>query len=184
MATYYFLGGGTAPTDWDDSTNWYDAPSGGTSGQTPTSTDIVVISSPVDTASSTTPTVNTTTIDNGGIITAIDLYSPDVTVQNGGKIGGFATVYGDVVCDTGGIIGHAGDLVYINGTLTFASTGQTESGISANIADVSGNIYITGSGYPVWPPLNPPAPPEPSGVVFVDAVTADPSPDQISFSGN
>ena len=45
-------------------------------------------------------------------------------------------------------------------------------------------IYITGSGYPVWPPLNPPAPPEPSGVVFVDAVTADLSPDQISSSGN
>lgn len=25
--------------------------------------------------------------------------------------------------------------------------------------------YITGSGYPVWPPLNPPAPPEPSGII-------------------
>jgi hypothetical protein len=150
MATYYFLGGGTAPTDWDDSTNWYDAPSGGTSGQTPTSGDDVVISSPVDTASSTTPTVNTTTIDSGGIITAIDLYSPEVTLQNGGKIGGFATVYGDVTCDNGGIIGHAGDLVYINGILSFAGTGQTESGISANIADVSGNIYITGSGPIDW----------------------------------
>ena len=25
--------------------------------------------------------------------------------------------------------------------------------------------YITGSGYPVWPPLNPPVPPDPSGVL-------------------
>jgi hypothetical protein len=28
--------------------------------------------------------------------------------------------------------------------------------------------YITGSGYPMWPPLNPPTPPDPSGVVILD----------------
>lgn len=33
--------------------------------------------------------------------------------------------------------------------------------------------YITGSGYPVWPPLNPPAPPEPSGVIFTDQTSSD-----------
>lgn len=38
-------------------------------------------------------------------------------------------------------------------------------------------VYITGSGYPVWPQLNPPVPPEPSGatsstgdVIFTDLI--------------
>lgn len=33
--------------------------------------------------------------------------------------------------------------------------------------------YITGSGYPAWPQLNPPTPPDPSGVVFIDQTSSD-----------
>ena len=35
--------------------------------------------------------------------------------------------------------------------------------------------YVTGSGYPVWPQVNPPIPPtpDPSGVVFSNYVTSD-----------
>jgi len=32
--------------------------------------------------------------------------------------------------------------------------------------------YITGSGYPMWPPLNPPTPPDPSGVVVLDQISS------------
>lgn len=45
-------------------------------------------------------------------------------------------------------------------------------------------VYITGSGYPVWPSLNPPSPPEFSGVLFTDTLTTDSGIGSVSFNSN
>lgn len=162
MATYYFLGGGIInPTDWNDTSNWYDAPSSGNNGYLPTNSDDVVILSDCNSNGGSTPTVNSLTIDNctfsitcsafsclvvnsavlDGNITMTS--SNQLTVTTSAKLGSGNTITGNVNCADGGIIGNSGS-VTITGNLTFGSTGTVDSNSSTN-AVVSGNLIIDAS---------------------------------------
>jgi hypothetical protein len=148
MATYYFLGGGSAPTDWDDGDNWYDAPSGGTNGTVPSSSDDAVISSPVDTASVGPPTILNMNIDSGGLVTTITIVCTNgCTVLNGGQIGDNATITGNVTCSTGGIIGYLSNPVTITGSLTFNNSGSTNNILIPNAICDSLILESTWTGF-------------------------------------
>lgn len=144
MATCYFLGGGI-PGDWNDSSNWYDAPSGGSSlVSIPSSTDDAVILAPVSVI--TSADINSLTIDTGGVVSNITIsVGGDVgncIVQNGGQIGDNATIYGFVTCAGGGIIGYNNLPVFIVGSLTFSNSGSTEFGSTAT-ADIVGALSFS-----------------------------------------
>lgn len=57
---------------------------------------------------------------------------------------------------------------------------QTRVACETKVVDIRGTqttdelaTYITGSGYPLWPSLNPPTPPETFSVLFTDGATSD-----------
>lgn len=135
MATYYFLNT-DLDEDWSNSNNWWDAPSGGSSGYSPTSSDDVVIMGYLTTISSGTADVANMTIEANVQITAT--VSGTCTVQNFGYLGDGGTINGNVVCTTDGTIGLNNLGATINGNLTFYNNGSTEN---------MGTIYVTGNLY-------------------------------------
>lgn len=147
MATYYFLGtSGAEPTDWNDTSNWYDAPSDGGNGYLPTSSDDVVISALVNTSSST-PTVNSMTIDTGGIVSISVNVTNTCSVLSGGRLAQ-GTLTGNVLCDNG-TVGYASGATggpSIIGNLTFINGGSTDADISYPIS-VDGNVYFNNGWY-------------------------------------
>lgn len=143
MATYYFLGGGSNPTDWGDTGNWYDAASGGTSGWTPTSSDDVIVLSEVDSDSGGIPEVNSLTID-GTIFSNIG-----ITVTAGFLVTNYAVVdtcsitgYGTVELGSTLSANSGSNLTYVTGDVTFANTGYSGGEFNTSYAQIYGNVYI------------------------------------------
>lgn len=134
MATYYFLNT-DLDEDWSNSNNWWDAPSGGSNGYSPTSSDDVVIMGLLSTVSGTASVANMIIESN---VTLTATVSGTCTVQNFGYLGDGGTINGNVVCTTDGTIGLNNAGATINGNLTFYNNGSTEN---------MGAVYVTGNLY-------------------------------------
>jgi len=138
MATYYFRG--SVDSNWDTPNNWWDDPSAGNQGFTPSSIDDAVILATLTTASSSTITVNSITINSGGSISGLSVpVVANVECANGGTIEplGVFTMTGDLLFSGSGstLNSSATDYIYIiTGNLSFSGTW-------------SGSVdYINGSG--------------------------------------
>jgi len=130
MAILYFLGGGSAPTDWDDGNNWYTAQSGGTNGVVPTSTDEAVILNTVNMNDGSPASVSNLTIGAGGLLAIITVtVTGSCSIVDGGQAGDNATINGSVTC-AGGVIGYMGNPLIVSGSLTFVGSASTEIGTS------------------------------------------------------
>jgi hypothetical protein len=138
MATYYFLNTDT-DEDWANSNNWWDAPSGGNSGYTPSTGDDVVILGTLSQVSSGSASVANATVEGVNLSSITLTVSGTCTIQNSGYFGDGATLYGNMICSTNGYVGinSSGGTIY--GDLTFQNNGSTDNITSCT---VYGNLYF------------------------------------------
>jgi hypothetical protein len=133
MATYYFL---NTDNDGDpaNTNNWWDAPTGGTNGHDPLTTDDIVVLAEMGGLGIT---VNNMTIEAN--FNGLAIVLGVCTIQNGGYFGDGGTINGNVICSTNAYIGINGDGGTINGDLTFQNNGSTDTITSCT---VNGNLYF------------------------------------------
>lgn len=138
MATYYFLNT-DSDADPDNSNNWWDAPSGGTNGYVPQTTDDIVVLAEM----------GGSVIVNNMIIEAnfvgYATLSGTCTIQNGGYFGDGGEIAGNVICTTNGYIGINGNGGTIFGTLTFINNGSTDNITTCSVSNLNFSNNWTGS---------------------------------------